>query len=101
MTSDPNRNAKAKIMKATHDLVADVHNVMNVVDSVARKIHVLQYVLLHLVYSHILATLIILYNQCLMSNERNAIVVRNQTSHIPDFLNDQASNLFCTLPHRP
>jgi hypothetical protein len=44
MSDEPTNAAKAKIMKATHDLVADVHNVMRVVDSVGREIHVLQYV---------------------------------------------------------
>jgi len=39
---EPNGAAKAKIMKATHDLVADVLNAMTVVDSIGREIHVLQ-----------------------------------------------------------
>ena len=41
-SDEPNGAAKAKIMKATHDLVADVLNVMTVVDSIGREIHAVQ-----------------------------------------------------------
>ena len=34
--------AKARIMKATNDLIADLHGVMNVIESVNREIYVAQ-----------------------------------------------------------
>ena len=40
---EPNAAAKAKIMKVTNELVADLHNVQGVIDSVGREIHVLRY----------------------------------------------------------
>jgi hypothetical protein len=40
---EPNCAAKAKIMRATHDLVADLQNVRQVMDSVSRKIFVVQH----------------------------------------------------------
>jgi len=39
---DPSAPAKAKIMKATNDLIADLHGVMNVIESVDRQIYVVQ-----------------------------------------------------------
>jgi len=39
---EPNAAAKARIMKATNDLIADLHGVMNVIESVNREIYVVQ-----------------------------------------------------------
>jgi len=37
-----NAAAKARIMKATNDLIADLHGVMNVIESVNREIYIVQ-----------------------------------------------------------
>ena len=42
---EPNSSGMAKIMKATHELVADVHGVKQVLESVDREILVLKQVL--------------------------------------------------------
>jgi len=39
---EPNAAAKARIMKTTNDLIADLHGVMNVIESVNREIYVVQ-----------------------------------------------------------
>ena len=39
---EPNAAAKARIMKATNDLIADLHLIMHVIDSVNREIFVMQ-----------------------------------------------------------
>jgi len=39
---EPNAAAKARIMKATNDLIADLHGVIGVIESVNREIYVAQ-----------------------------------------------------------
>ena len=39
---EPSASAKARIMKATNDLIADLHGVMNVLEAVNHEIHVVQ-----------------------------------------------------------
>ena len=39
---ETNAAAKARIMKATNDLIADLHGIMNVIESVNREIYVVQ-----------------------------------------------------------
>jgi len=39
---EPSAAAKARIMKATNDLTADLHSVINVIESVDRQIYVVQ-----------------------------------------------------------
>jgi len=39
---EPSALAKARIMKATNDLIADLHGVMSVIESVNREIFVAQ-----------------------------------------------------------
>jgi len=40
--SDPSAAAKSKIMKATNDLIADLHGILRVIESVSREIYVIQ-----------------------------------------------------------
>jgi len=39
---EPSASAKARIMKATNDLIADLHGVMNVLEAINHEIHVVQ-----------------------------------------------------------
>lgn len=39
---EPSAAAKARIMKSTNDLIADLHGIVNVLDSVNREIYVVQ-----------------------------------------------------------
>jgi len=39
---EPSASAKARIMKATNDVIADLHGVMNVLEAVNHEIHVVQ-----------------------------------------------------------
>jgi len=40
--AEPNAAAKARIMKATNDLIADVHGIVNVIEAVNHEIYVVQ-----------------------------------------------------------
>jgi len=39
---EPNAAAKARIMKATNDLIADLHGVTNVIEAINHEIYVVQ-----------------------------------------------------------
>jgi len=39
---EPNAAAKARIMKTTNDLIADLHDVVNVIEAVSHEIYVVQ-----------------------------------------------------------